>query len=173
MRNGTREGGKVSSKSQDLDRLGEEITEQAAHINAATCRWLLLVASFDRQDGWMSWGCRSCAHWLSWRCGVSEMTARDQVRVARRMPELPGIQESFARGELSYSQVRALTRVATPETERDLVQLARHATVAQLEVIVRAYRGVLRTELGDGRDDEHGRRFVRCQHDYDGSLLIT
>jgi hypothetical protein len=89
-----------------------------------------------------------------------------------RLRELPAIRETFGRGELSYSQVRALTRIATPEVEADLVRVARHATGAQLEVVVRAYRGVLERELGES-DPEHRRRFVRCLHDVDGALLIT
>jgi hypothetical protein len=54
-----------------LERLEREITELAAHINAATCSWLLLVGEFERREGWAEWGCKSCAHWLSYRCGLS------------------------------------------------------------------------------------------------------
>jgi Domain of unknown function (DUF222)/HNH endonuclease len=149
-----------------LERLESQITELAAHVNAATCRWLLLVGEFDRREGWAQWDCRSCAHWLSYRCGLSQAAGREQVRVARALAALPAIRTSFGRGELCYSQVRALTRIATPETEDDLVMIARHATAGQLEVIVRAYRGLLPADTGrEGR-------FVRCRHDDDGSLLI-
>ena len=72
-----------------LQRLEVELTELAAHINAATCRWLSLVAEFDRRDGWAKWGCKSCAAWLSWRCGLGPAAAREQLRVARRLAELP------------------------------------------------------------------------------------
>jgi Domain of unknown function (DUF222) len=92
-----------------LERLEREITELAAHINAATCSWLLLVGEFDRRQGWGAWGCNSCAHWLSYRCGLSPAAGREQVRVARALPELPAIRAAFGRGELCYSQVRALT----------------------------------------------------------------
>ena len=155
-----------------LQRLEVELTELAAHINAATCRWLSLVAEFDRRDGWAKWGCKSCAAWLSWRCGLGPAARREQLRVARRLAELPTARVSFGRGELSYSQVRALTRSATADTEGDLVELARHATAAQLEVIVRAHRGVLETGLG-GSDPKHRRRWMRCQHDDDGALLLS
>ena len=151
--------------------LERKIAELGGHINAATARWLALVGEFDRREGWAEWGCRSCTHWLSYRCGVSPGAAREQVRVARRVAELPHLQAAFARGELSYSQVRAVTRVATPDTEADLLEIALHATASQLETIVRAYRGVLEVQLGDGCD-EHRRRFVRCDHDEDGALLI-
>lgn len=162
----------ADAHTTSLERLESEIGELAAHLSAATCRWLVLVGEFDAREGWGYSGCKTCAHWLSWRCGLSPSAAREHLRVARCMRALPAIRETFGRGELSYSQVRALTRVATPETDAELVTLARHATAAQLEVVVRAYRGVLERELGDS-DPEHRRRFVRCEHEIDGSLLIT
>ena len=151
-----------------LEWLEREITELAAHINAATCRWLVLVGEFDRRESWAAWGCKSCSHWLSYHCGLSPATGREQVRVARSLADLPAVRAAFARGELCYSQVRALTRIATAETERDLLVVARHATAGQLEVIVRAYRGVLATAAGVGPAE----RYVRCDHDDDGSLLL-
>jgi Domain of unknown function (DUF222)/HNH endonuclease len=153
------------------ERLEREITELGGHINAATARWLGLVGEFDRREAWAEWGCRSCTHWLSYRCGISPAAAREQVRVARRLEELPHLRAAFGRGELCYSQVRAVTRVATPGNEADLLEIALHATAAQLETIVRAYRGVLEIELGD-ESAEYRRRFVRCEHDDDGALLI-
>jgi uncharacterized protein DUF222 len=157
--------------SMPLERLEGEITELAAHINAATARWLGLVAEFDRREGWAEWGCRSCTHWLSYRCGMSPAAAREHVRVARKLDDLPKIRAAFGSGELCYSQVRAITRVATSDTEEHLAEIARFATAAQLETVVRAYRGVLQVELGDD-DPAHRRRWVRCEHDDDGSLLM-
>jgi Domain of unknown function (DUF222) len=148
------------------ERLEGQITELAAHINAATCRWLLLVGEFERRELWADWGCKSCSHWLSYRCGLSPAAGREQVRVARSLAGLPAIRAAFGRGQLCYSQVRALTRIATPETEADLIMVARHATAGQLEVIVRAYRGLLNRAAGTTA------RFVRLDHDDDGSLLL-
>ena len=154
-----------------LERLEREITELAGHINAATARWLGLVGEFDRREGWAEWGCKSCAHWLAHTCALAPSAAREHVRVARRLAELPVIRAAFGRGELSYSQVRALSRVATPEVEPVLLELARHATAAQLERTLRAYRGVVERELS--RDElEHGDRYVVCEYDDDGSLLL-
>jgi Domain of unknown function (DUF222)/HNH endonuclease len=157
--------------SMPLERLEGEITELAAHINAATARWLRLIAAFDRREGWAEWGCRSCTHWLSYRCGMSPAAAREHVRVARALGDLSAIRAAFGRGELCYSQVRAITRVATSDTEEHLAEIARFATAAQLETVVRAYRGVLQVELG-ADDPAHRRRWVRCEHDDDGSLLM-
>lgn len=127
-------------------RLADEITTLAAHINAATCRWLELVAEFDRREAWAEWGMRSCAHWLSWRCALAPGPAREHVRVARRLEDLPQIRAAFGRGELSYSKVRALTRVENVEHERALLEMAEDATASQLERIIQAYRGVVRSE---------------------------
>src|SRR5262245_40475836 len=102
-----------------LDRLGDEIAELAAHLEAGTARLLALIREFDARGGWNG-GFRSCAHWLSWRIGLDLGAAREQVRAARALATLPRLAEALARGELSYAKVRALTRVATPETEARL-----------------------------------------------------
>jgi hypothetical protein len=154
-----------------LELLEREIGELAAHIHAATCRWLELIAEFDRREGWAEWGCKSCAHWLSWQCALASSAAREHVRVAGRLCELPLIRAAFGRGELSYSQVRALSRVATAELEPTLLELARHSTAAQLERTLRAYRGVVDRELSPA-DRAHGDAYLRCEYDEDGSLLI-
>ncbi len=125
------------------EHLEHEITTLAAHIYAATCRWLLLIAEFDRRQCHLSWGFHSTTAWLAWTCGLTARAAREHVRVARDLVALPHIRESFARGEISYSKVRALTRAAEPETEAQMLELARCATAAQLERAVRAYRSAL------------------------------
>src|SRR5512132_253647 len=107
-----------------LDRLGDEIAELSAHLEAATARLLDLIREFDARGGWNN-GFRSCAHWLSWRIGLDLGAAREKVRVARALATLPLLAEALARGELSYSKVRALTRVATPETEARLLGAGR------------------------------------------------
>ena len=151
-----------------LERLEHEITELAAHINAGSCRWLELIAEFDRREGWGSWGCRSCAEWVAWQCAVTPRAAREHIRVARCLEELPLIHEEFARGRLSYSKVRALTRVAEPDTEEDLIELATHATAAQLERVVRGLRRVSSEEA----DEHHANRYLVCWWEDDGSLSV-
>ena len=154
-----------------LELLEREISELAAHIHAATCRWLGLVAEYDRREGWAEWGCKSCAQWLSWRCSLAPSAAREQVRVARRLAELPLITAAFGRGELSYSQVRAMSRVATPDVEESMLELARFSTAAQLERMLRGYRGVVERELS-ADERTHGAAYLVCEHDEDGSLLL-
>ena len=154
-----------------LEELEREITALASQIHAATCRWLALVCEYDRREGWAQWGCRSCAHWVSHQCGIAPGPAREQVRVARRLEELPLIRAAFAEGELSYSKVRALTRVENIEREQDLLDLARHATASQLERIVRGYRGVVAAERAAAGG--HPERWVHVAHDDDGALLLN
>jgi predicted alpha/beta hydrolase family esterase len=152
-----------------LERLEHEITQLASHLQAGMCRWLELVAEFDRREGWGSWGCKSCADWVAWRCAVAPRAAREHVRVARALGDLPEIHAAFARGELSYSKVRALTRVATPEVESELVEMARHATAAQLERICRGLRRVTTDEALRANDDRY---LTHWWDPEDGALCI-
>ncbi|HEY8763044.1 MAG TPA: DUF222 domain-containing protein [Solirubrobacteraceae bacterium] len=152
-------------------QLEQEICELAAHLAAGTCRWLLLIEEFDRRRGWAEWGVRSCAHWLSWRCSIGLVAAREHVRVARRLPDLPRVRRFFGSGELSYSKVRAVTRVATPETEDKLVELALHATGAQLDKLIRGYQSALAATLATAQT-AHERRCVGWSWEEDGSLRV-
>ena len=122
--------------------LEEELAALASHIYAGTCRWLELVAELDRR------GELACtpSEWLAWRCGLTPRTAREHVRIARRLRELPRIRAAFRLGQLSFAKVRALTRIAEPESEEELLELALHMTAAQLERAVRAYRRVTTEE---------------------------
>ncbi|MGY5885034.1 DUF222 domain-containing protein [Modestobacter lacusdianchii] len=125
---------------EPLDSLGDRICAGAVQLAAATASWLRLVAEFDEREGWRGIGITSCAHWLAWRCALTPGTARQHVRVARALRGLPVTSAAFSAGELSYSKVRALTRVAEPGTEAELVEFARHATASQVERTVRAWR---------------------------------
>jgi hypothetical protein len=139
--------------------LGEEIARIAAHLDAATHRLLTCVRRFDESGEWERQGALSCAHWLSWRIGLDAMTAREKVRVARALGGLPSIDEALRRGKLSYAKVRAISRVATAENERRLLDLALASTGAQLERICRTFRRVVAEQLpGDPTLDE--RRYV-------------
>ena len=107
----------------DLDRLGDEIAELSAHIQAATFRLLVLIREFDARGGWNT-GFRTCAHWLNWRTGLDMGAAREKVRVAKALEDLPEISQAMRQGRVSYSKVRALSRVATPENEAELLGFA-------------------------------------------------
>lgn len=165
----SRRKGRVLGRGLSLPALESEIATLAAHINAAECRWLLLVAEFDRRDGHERAGFVSCASWLAWRCSLDPRSAREKVRVARRLVDLPVIRASFARGTLSYSKVRALCRVAEPEMEAELVEMAQHATAAQLERLVGGYR---RAIADDEHTAAHERRHLSLLWDDTGSLIV-
>src|SRR5512143_2444656 len=122
----------------DLEQLGEEIAALAVHLHAVTYLLLVRLREFDARDGWGG-GFRSCAHWLSWRTGIELGAAREKVRVARALAALPGIADALRRGALSYAKARALTRVATPENEAALLDVAQHGTASQVERVVRAW----------------------------------
>jgi len=155
----------------DLDRLGDEIAELSAHLDAATARLLTLLREFDARGGWAN-GCRSCAEWLSWRVGLDPGAARERVRVARALGELPQLAAALARGELSYSKVRALTRVATPETEARLLAVGRAGTAAHVERIVRAWRQVDRQVEAQEAAARHRRRSLQVYPDADGMIVV-
>jgi hypothetical protein len=131
----------TSEPTAELDRLDDEIAELSAHLEAATARLLDLIREFDARGGWNA-GFSSCAAWLSWRVGLDLGAARERVRVARALTTLPLLAQALAHGELSYAKVRALTRVATPETEERLLAVGRAGTACHVERIVRAWRRV-------------------------------
>src|SRR5713101_7311098 len=155
----------------ELERLGEEIAELAVHLDAATARLLELIGEFDARGGW-NHGFRSCAQWLSWRVGMELGAAREHVRVARALGSLPRLAEALGRGELSYSKVRALTRVATPETEEQLLAVGKAGTACHVERIVRGWRRVDR--LAEARETarRHKARARHVYQDEDGMVVI-
>ncbi len=167
----------ITDDGVDLDavpteRLESELCSLAAHIAAATARWLAWLAAYDRRRGWETWGCRSAAHWLNWRCAVSLPAAREKVRVAHALTGLPLIAASFERGELSYSKVRALCRVATVDNEPDLVGLAANMTASQLERLCGGLPPVDRNADHDAREAVRTRSFAGI-HRGDGTMALA
>jgi len=132
-------------------------------LAAATAGWIRLIGEFDAREGWGGYGLRSCAHWLSWQCGLSPNAAREHVRVARALRNLPVIAAAFDEGRLPYAKVRALTRVAEPAIEADLLEFAIEATASQLDRTVREWRRSddYEKDHPDLEDDEDCREPVR------------
>ena len=155
----------------ELDRLGDEIAELSAHLDAATARLLALIREFDARGGW-NMGFRSCAEWLGWRVGLDIGAARERVRVARALGTLPLLAKALASGELSYAKIRALTRVATPEIEARLVAVGRAGTAAHVERIVRGWRQVdRRAEVREAARQHEGRGLQVYEND-DGMVVV-
>ncbi|ANY25396.1 HNH endonuclease [Gordonia terrae] len=158
--------------------LSDEVLEArvlgyAAQITALTADFFELVAELDERESWRGPGIHSLAHWLSWKAGIAARTAHEQVRVAKAIRELPVIRKAFREGRLTYSKVRALTRVATPEREPELVNLALSATASQLDRAVRAMG-----QIDRNRGVEEGSRppvesTGRWKWNDDGSLSVS
>jgi hypothetical protein len=155
----------------DLDRVGDEIAELSVHLDAASARLLHLIREFDTHAGWNN-GFRSCAEWLSWRVGLDLGAAREKVRVARAIATLPQLAQALARGELSYAKVRALTRVATPETEERLLAIGRAGTAEHVERIVRGWRRMDRKAERDEATRQHTSRALHVYPDEDGTVTM-
>ena len=154
------------------DALEREITDLCAQINAASYRLLQLIAELDDTGPWGTWGLQSCAHWLNWRCGIGMNAAREKVRVAHALKSLPAISSAFESGQLSFSKVRALTRIADDANEAELLELALHATAAQVEKLIRGYRRAGNLEEREQAMATHAARELTYYHDDDGSLVI-
>src|SRR5665213_3198006 len=134
-----------SLRQLSVDELRARSVDGSGRLAAATCRWLLLVAEFDTRQGYPSLGLASTAQWLSHACGIAHRTAVEHVRVAKSLRQFPRLAEEMAAGRLSFSQVRVISRIAGPDEDQlveDLIGGARHATAAQLEVVVRGLRTV-------------------------------
>ena len=141
------------------EKLDQEIASLSALADSVTHRILECLRLFDEAGGWHEQGAASCALWLAWRVGLDPRTAREKVRVARALGNLPEIDEAFRTARLSYSKLRALTRVATPENESRLLEMALVATAAQLERLCRGYRRAVAPE----QEPEPEQRSVHCR----------
>lgn len=162
----------TQSPACDLATLEDEITELSAHLNAATYRLLTLIREFDERHGWSGAGLMSCAHWLNWKCGIALGAAREKVRVAHALQGLPQISSALRHGRISYSKVRAMTRVATPQNEDYLLMIADHGTATHVERLVRNYRKVKRSEALERDNQFHARRELNWYIDDDGSYVL-
>jgi hypothetical protein len=154
-----------------VEYLGEAIADLASRLHAATYELLVMLRQFDEQSGWNT-GFMTCAHWLSWRTGIDMGAAREKVRVARALPGLTRLGGALQRGEISYAKVRALSRVATPDNEERLLQLAYHATASQVERVARAWRRCDRLEEARETDRRTLGRSVTTSVDEDGMVVM-
>jgi hypothetical protein len=160
--------------SLTTEDLADGICLRAGRIAAAQAELMGWIAEFDRREGWGGTGMLSMAHWLSWRIGLAPGAAREQVRVARRLEDLPAVEAAFGDGRLSYSKIRAITRVAEPDDGIDWVHLGRNSSAAQLEKIVRGVRRAQSVEES-AADPELAEWKVRTRkrYDADGNFVMT
>ena len=155
----------------DLAKLGDRIAELAAGINAAEAQMMTLIADFDRRGGWKD-DFGSCAEWLAWRIGIKIGPARERVRAARALENLPQTAGALREGSISYAKVRALTRVATPESEAKLLEFARAGSAANLEQMVRMWKKLSRDEELTAEQARHRSRAFSVFVDGDGMYVV-
>ena len=157
---------------QRAEALADEITELCSYLYAAEHQLLVKIREFDENGYWGGPGLMSCAHWLNFKCGMGMNAARERVRVARALAELPKISAAFEAGTLSYSKVRAMTRVATPESEDFLLNIAKHGTAYHVETLVRKYRRVQTQRDVDTANAIHVTRELTYYWDEDGAFVF-
>ena len=141
-------------------------------ITAATREFLAALAESDRHGDWEHEGFGSCAEWLAWRIGITRGTANEKVRAARALEDLPLISGAMARGVLSFSKVRAITRVATPDNESELLEFARAGSAANLERLVRGWKKLSRVGAQQQERIRHSRRCFSVFPDEDGMYVV-
>lgn len=162
----------VRSEITEAERLGEQITELCSFLYAAEARLLRLIREFDEKECYAEQGFCSCAHWLNFKCGIGMNAAREKVRVAKALADLPKIEASLATGELSYSKVRAMTRIADASNEDYLLMIAKHGTAHHVEKLVSKYRSAKRVQDAAVADEQYRDRELSHYYDHDGCLVI-
>ncbi len=160
-----------SRRDNATEALGEQIAALAMQLHAATYELLVLLREFDRRTSWHG-VFASCAHWLHWRTGIDLGAAREKVRVANALAQLPLISATMQRGAISYAKVRALTRVATPANEAALLSFAQAGTASHVERLVRAWRRVDDATANAEADARHLNRSLSTWTDDDGMVVI-
>src|SRR4030095_11322236 len=157
-----------------IDTLEATLIESWREVSKATHRFLILWREFDLRQGWKAYGNADCAEWLNWKCGISRVTAQEKVRVAKALWGLPRIEAAFERGELSYSKVRALSRVATDQTEAALLRFALSSSAAHVEAYCRRLRnGDAEVSESEAKRLHEARSLTRSfREDGSGTLIV-
>ena len=160
------------AEATEAERLGEQITELCSYLYAAEARLLRLIREFDAKECYVEQGFGTCAHWLNFKCGIGMNAAREKVRVAKALADLPKIEATLARGELSYSKVRAMTRIADASNEDYLLMIAKHGTAHHVETLVSKYRSAKRVQDAAVAEEQYRDRELSHYYDHDGCLVI-
>ncbi|MCY7300482.1 MAG: HNH endonuclease [Ilumatobacteraceae bacterium] len=156
-----------------LERLEAELCTWSANFAAAEYRWFALLAEFDRRLGWQQWECHSCVAWMAWQLGLDARTAREKLRVAHALAVSPLIAQQMRLGRLSYSKVRAITRITEPANEASLVDIALAGTTAHVERVVAVYRRALPPPHDASDDIQWAKRGLHVRHNDDRTITLT
>ena len=163
----------TSTDTRSVDELDAAIGRLVSQMNADSYRMLVLVREFDDRFGWKKWSCKSCAEWVAWRCGITLSAAREKVRAAHALRSLPAISAAFEQGRLSYSKVRALTRVAQIHDEDLLLAYALNATVQRVEERCRQIRNVAPDSVHHARRAWENRSLTMWRDEGRGLMRFT
>lgn len=143
-----------------------ELRRSAGAVASATARFLVQVAEHVVRGRWAEAGMTTPGQWLSWAVGMAPSTGREMVRVALALRTFTRVRDRFLAGTISYSKVRAITRVGEPALEDTLLTFADNAPASQLERVVRTFRGL------DARESAHDRRGVTIRHLESGDVEL-
>src|SRR4051812_36357852 len=161
-------------KALSDDEVTDAVVMWAGRVAAGEARLLAFLGEFDARGQWA--GYPSCTSWLSWRLTIGLKAASEKVRVARALRALPVTRAAFERGELSYTQVRAFTRFARPDSEAELLPVVRSCSGEQIE---RLARGICRAKAAEAAEDsvdgqvEPPQYGVSLRYEDDGTAVVT
>ncbi len=158
---------------RNLDQLEADIISLSGHINAQEYEFLVLLREFDLRQGWKAYHFNHCSEWLNMKCGMAPGTAREKLRVANALFDLPQTSQAFKKGDLSYSKARYLSRIATPVTEEHLLDFALKATASQVERHCMELRNVQREVSTRDANRLHENRYLSCSPHCDGSVTLS
>jgi hypothetical protein len=158
---------------RSLDQLETDIISLSSHINSMEYEFLVLLREFDLRQGWKAYHFNHCSEWLNMKCGMAPGTAREKLRVANALFDLPQTSTAFAKGELSYSKARALSRIATPTTEEHLLDFALKTTAASVDRHCMELRNVQRHTSTKDANRLYENRYLSCSAHSDGSVTLS
>jgi hypothetical protein len=159
--------------NRSLDQLETDLISLASHINSQEYEFLVLLREFDLRQGWKAYHFNHCSEWLNMKCGMAPGTAREKLRVANALFDLPQTSSAFAEGDLSYSKARSLSRTATPTTEEHLLDFALNATATQVDRHCMELRNVQRSISTQDANRAHAARYLSCSPHSDGSVTLS
>lgn len=163
------------ASADTFENLTDEIIAVCGHIHGREFRLIELIRRLEALKPWnpgSKHGMPDCAHWLNVHCGMDLVTAREKVRIARALDDLPLIHAAFGSGDLSYSKVRAITRIAEWNTEAELIELAKNTTAEHMAQTVRARRQADHLAAPGAALNAWKHRYVDCHTTSDGSVAF-
>lgn len=164
---------KLKQRERSTRELGNHIIQLARGFHASEYELLCEVREFDLRQGWKGFLFNNCAEWLNYYCGITVPTAREKLRTIHALLDLPMTSNAFREGHLSYSIARALTRVATPENEKELLKYALTRTASEVEDHCRQLRNADRAASTKDANEAHEERFLNYKVNGDGTVTIS